>query len=424
MKKLLTILLAVLCALTLAACGKKDDGGNTKSTLVLYQNKGEVTTPMQAWADKWGAENGVEVTIKTCTGSCDYGSSMKADIAANEAPDIFIIEGDTGYEIYKDMMAPFDANDEWIANTEYEFVKDGNVYGFPVAIEGYGLGYNKDILDKAGVDPATLTTIDGYRAAFEKIDSMKDELGLTGVVSLVTSDGQYWVMAQHDFAGYLSVGVDYYDTSVIDLALQGKVDMDRLNTYADWVELLYQYTDSKMLTIGTSDQQFAEFGLGHYAFIHQGSWGDTNISSAGGNFEQGFAPYATLGNTESTGLFAGAPSWYVLNKNGNTELARKFLNDYAMTDEGQKLMVNEIGLVSAFSNNPYRPTGKLSIALSNWIADGNTTYSFTNQYKTPDGFNMNVLGPLYNQFALGNITKAEFVSMFANAIAELPTYGK
>lgn len=95
-----------------------------------------------------------------------------------------------------------------------------------------------------------------------------------------------------------------------------------------------------------------------------------------------------------------------------------------MTDEGQKLMVNEIGLVSAFSNNPYRPTGKLSIALSNWIADGNTTYSFTNQYKTPDGFNMNVLGPLYNQFALGNITKAEFVSMFANAIAELPTYGK
>ena len=45
----------------------------------------------------------------------------------------------------------------------------------PVAVEGYGLAYNKDILDAVGVDPTTLTTLSAYKDAFEKIDAKKDE---------------------------------------------------------------------------------------------------------------------------------------------------------------------------------------------------------------------------------------------------------
>lgn len=48
----------------------------------------------------------------------------------------------------------------------------------PYTTEAIGLAYNKDILDKAGIDPSTLTGPDAIKEAFETIDSKKDELGL------------------------------------------------------------------------------------------------------------------------------------------------------------------------------------------------------------------------------------------------------
>ena len=89
------------------------------------------------------------------------------------------------------------------------------------------------------------------------------------------------------------------------------------------------------------------------------------------------------------GLFLGAPSWYVVNKDSkNADLAKQFLNDLCFTTEGQDLMVNKVGMVSAFTNNANKPAGALASALADWIAQGKTAYSFTNQYKTPSGFNM------------------------------------
>ncbi len=134
----------------------------------------------------------------------------------------------------------------------------------------------------------------------------------------------------------------------------------------------------------------------------------------------GFTPYATLGDTECTGLFAGAPSWYCLNKDSkNLDLAKKYLEDLVDTDAGQKMMVEGVGLISAFTNNSYKPSLGLSVALSDWIEAGKTTYSFTNQYKLPDGFAVNTLGPIYAQFATGGIDKAGFIQMMTDAIGTL-----
>lgn len=430
MKKLVALLASGLMVLSLAGCGGSGGGNNGgtngttgKVSLTIYQNKAEVTEPMQAYADKWGAENNADVTVKTCTGECDYGAGMKADINAGQAPDIFIIEGDNGYNLYKDIMEPMDG-EAWVAQTDYAYENDGHVYGYPVAVEGYGLAYNVDILEKAGVDPATLTTLSGYKAAFEKIDSMKEELGLTAVVSVVTSEKSSWVMGNHDFAAYLSAGLDPNDKTVINDVLAGKVDADRMHNYADWVKLLFDYTDEKMLTVNSNDEQMAQFGGGKYAFLHQGTWADLPVKqaqdSAGVSFKMGFAPYASLGETPSEGLFAGAPSYYCLNKDSkNLDLAKKFLNDLCTSDDGQKMVVEEVQLVSAFKNNSYKPSSTLAAFLADWVAAGKPAYSFTNQYSTPDGFNTNTLGPIFSQFAQGKIDQTQFEELFTNAIATL-----
>ena len=108
----------------------------------------------------------------------------------------------------------------------------------PFALEVIGLAYNKDILDKAGVDPSTLTNINAYKEAFEKIDSMKDELGLTSVCAVAAESGQmYWSTGNHMMAAYISQGKDRTDKEIIDKLNAGEIDKDRMGEFADWLQI-------------------------------------------------------------------------------------------------------------------------------------------------------------------------------------------
>ena len=152
-----------------------------------------------------------------------------------------------GYNTWKDKLAPFE-DEEWMDVTSLEFVVDGVTYGFPVAVEAWGLAYNTAMLEKAGVDPASLTSQEAYREAFAKIDAMKDELGIDSVVAMAAGPDMYWVTGLHNFNGYLSAGLPYGDTTVLDELNAGVADMERLTEYADWVELLFEYADPTVLT--------------------------------------------------------------------------------------------------------------------------------------------------------------------------------
>ena len=149
--------------------------------------------------------------------------------------------------------------DEWIDLTGLEFVVDGMVYGFPVAVEAWGIAYNKELLDKAGIDPDTLTSQEAYRAAFEKLDGMKDELGIDSVIAMAAGPDMRWVTGLHNFNGYLSAGLPYGDTTVLDMLNKGEPDMERLTEYADWVELLFMYSDEAVLLTGNYDAQVGQF---------------------------------------------------------------------------------------------------------------------------------------------------------------------
>ena len=59
----------------------------------------------------------------------------------------------------------------------------------------------------------------------------------------------------------------------------------------------------------------------------------------------------------------------------------------------------------------------LSASVQDWAAKGKV-YSW-NQFLIPEGFRNDTLAPIYNQFALGQIDKAKFISLFTDAIATL-----
>ncbi len=408
------MMVITLVMMAFAGCGGSDDAAKE---VVIYQNKVEIHEQLLAFAAKYTEETGIKVTVKTSGGDSPYAENLKAEFQSDRQPDIFVIEGMGGYNTWSTKLEPFAGDEEWLGKTTLQFGVDGKVYGFPVAVEAWGMAYNTAILTKAGVDPATLTSQEAYRAAFEKIDGMKEELGIKSVVAMAAGPDMRWVTGLHNFNGYLSAGLEYGDTTVLDKLNAGEADVERLTEYADWVELLFEYSDEAVLLTGNYDAQVGQFGTQQAAFIHQGNWIDPWLLDNGVDFEMGYAPHASVYG-EHNAIFIGAPSFYVINNEStNTQEARDFLNFMAMNEMGHDYMVNEAKMIPAFTNVTIKPDAPLSADVTNWVAKDKGAYTWL-QNDMPDGFGMGTIAPLYESFAKGDIDKAEFINQLKTKIED------
>jgi raffinose/stachyose/melibiose transport system substrate-binding protein len=328
-------------------------------------------------------------------------------------PEIFPVDGVESFNEWA-LIAEDLSNETWVGDTEVEFVVDGKVYGFPVAIEGWGMAYNADLLEQAEIDPATLTNYDAYMAAFEKLDGMKADLGINSVVSMTAGPGMYWVTAHHNFNSLLSNGLTYGDLSVVEAMQSGTIDATRVAEYADWVKLLFDYSDNAVLTTGGYDEQVDAFLNQEAVFLHQGNWVDGNLADA--TFSMAFAPHGSQ-KADTDGIFIGAPAWYVVNKDSaNAEAAKDFLEFMVYNELGQKYMVEEAGFIPAFTNVTLEPTGQLSKSVMEWAKKGNN-YAWL-QYTYSGAFRDDTLGPIYNLLASGEIDLPTFIERFTTALED------
>lgn len=411
MKKILTIISMLLVVLSLTACAPKEE---EQVVITFKQNKPEIDEALQAYAAAYEEATGVKVNVVSCGGgSCVLGDMLKADYAAGEMPDIFPIDGPDSYKQWEAIVADLSA-EKWVDDTSVEYVVDGKVVGFPVAVEGWGMAYNADLLAKAGIDPTTLNNYQAYVDAFAKLDGMKAELGIDSVVSMTAGPGMYWVTAHHNFNSLLSNGAPYGDLSVANKFLAGDIDETRLTEYANWVNLLFTYADKTVLTTGNYDSQVGAFLNQKAVFLHQGNWVDGNLTEA--TFDMAFAPHGST-TAVTDGIFVSAPAWYVVNKDSkNYQAALDFLNNMVYTELGQKYMVEDAGMIPAFGNIKLQPKGKLSQSVQSWTAEGKV-YSW-NQYLFAGEFRDNVLGPIYDQLAQGAVSVDEFVELFKTALTD------
>ena len=391
-----------------------------KIEVKVFQLKVEIDPMLQAFAKLYNEKNpGVNVTVETLGGGADYAGAMKAKLAADQMPNIFMVEGKGHYELWKDYIADQSAS-EWVKDTDLAyFSPEGKAVGFPIAMEGFGLGYNADILGKAGIDPATLTTFSAVKAAFEKIDGMKAELGLDSVVSIGTKSGElWWVTSQHVFNAFYAGYLDYNDSSVYDGLMKGEVDQERLTAFANYLKLLYDYADQNILLNGNYDAQVGAFATGKAAFITQGNWIDPNMKQLEATFKMGYISHNFL-EQESKGLFMAAPSWFGVNAQATPEqqkAAVDFLNYMALSEDGANYMVAEAGMVPAFKSVSLLPSGQFSSALVEASARGGNFNWYFGQ--NPDGFNMNTLGPIFELLAIDGDVES-FVALVTAAFQSI-----
>lgn len=396
----------------------KADSKAGEGTLRLVNGKIEIDSQLKKVAEKYKEKTGQEVVIESLGGGVDIQGQLKSYKAADNMPDIFVIGGDGDYANWTDSVADL-SDSEFAKNTDFAY-KDktsGKVVGFPYAVEGYGITYNADILEKAGIDPASLKNYDAFKAAFEKLDSMKSELGLQAVASVAAESGQmYWSTGNHLFGYYYTGGLDRGDNKYFDMAMKGEFDDQRLGEFADMTALLFKYADPQVLISGTYDDQLALWAQGKTAFITQGNWIDPSLPTYNVTFKAGLLPLAFT-KADMTKILADCPSWWCVYKDGkNVDAAKKFL-DYLATDpDAQEILVKEAGMISPYKTSTVEPETPLAVSLKKYVDAGNTSsWAWSNM---PEGIAQNKLGLIFESFAKGDMTNDQFVTMMKTTIAD------
>ena len=430
-KKLMALALVSAMVLGLTACGggsssaPASDAGtgeaaaeaeapaataSSEGDIRLVNGKIEVDAALKAAAEAYKAETGVTVAIESMGGGVNIQDTLKGYYQADNMPDIFVCGSDADFGNWTGLLADL-SNEPWAADTDAGYKDaDGKIIGFPYTTEAIGLAYNASILEKAGIDPASITGPESMKAAFETLDAKKDELGLTAVIAWVCeAKDLYWSTGNHSFGAYLDSGLARDDSTYIDMMNDGgKIDEARFLNYAKMIALFNQYSDPALLTSGTYDQQILGFASGKYAFVTQGSWIGATMTSddkeqyeAAGSFKVGMIPYAFEEGIDT--ILTNSPSWWAVFENDNTQKAKDFLT-WLAGDAGQKFLVEDAGFISPFKSCKYVANDPFAQTITDFTAAGKT--SSWHWLKNKASLDQNVLGQLYLDYALGNIPDA------------------
>ena len=416
MKKYLAIFLVLAMFVALMPTAAFADG------IRLFNGKIEIAEPLEHAAKAYEEATGKHVEVESLGGGVDLQATLKQYYQAGNMPEIFVGEGKTDFDNWTGMMV--DMSDQaWAADTDAGFVDEtGALIGFPYTTEAIGLAYNKSILDKAGVDPASITGPESMKAAFEKIDSMKGELGITAVIGYCANATElYWSTAQHLFGNYLDAGLARDDTTYFDMLMDGgKLDTERFTHFAEMVALFNQYSDPALLVSGNYDMQVSGFAAGKYAFVTQGSWIGSSLTNqykdlyaAAGNFECGYVPYAFIEGIDT--ILTNAPSHWAVYKDGNVAEAEEFLNWLAGPD-GQQIMVQEAGCVSPFKSCTVVANDPFAGPVSEYAAAGKT--SSWHWMGQPSNLAQDFTGAIFQDYAMGLETPESFTEAMEDIIAQ------
>lgn len=366
-KKVMAALLAMVMVVGgVTGCGsKKSDSDDGKGSVYFLNFKPEVAEVWEEIAKEYTDETGVEVKVQTAA-SGTYEQTLKSEMAKNDAPTLFQINGQIGYQNWAQYCADWSDTEIYshLVNKDLAIKgEDGGVYGLPYVVEGYGILYNDAIMQKyfalpdKAVDISSAEEIknfDTLKAVVEDMQAKKDVLGIQGVfASTSLKAGEDWRWQTHT----MNVPV-YYEYKDDDVTDKEKLEFTHSDEYKNIFDLYLNNscTDPKMLGSKSVDDSMAEFALGNVAMVQNGNWAWNQIKGVDGNTvtEENikYLPvYTGADGEESQGLCIGTEGFWCVNSKASEEDQKAtldFINWVFTSDAGKDHVVNDLGFIAPF----------------------------------------------------------------------------
>ncbi|THF75865.1 sugar ABC transporter substrate-binding protein [Cohnella fermenti] len=396
-----SILLTVTAmAGALAACGNSDKesgtGGEKLKKISLFQSKVEIAEPLEKLAETYKKETGNEVEVWGSAGDA-YMTQLQAKLAAGEGPTIFSVG--TGAEADKFKSYYADLTNESFAKdiAPNMALMDGDkVVGVPYGVEGYGLVYNKSL-----VDPKDVTDLDSFTKTLEKFKA-------DGINGLSLSQEAYFLIG-HIINTPFALQADPQD--FIDKLNKGEVkmaDTKEFQEFAKFMEAIRANTVNPMEV--KYDTQMGDFATGKTAMVHQGNWSYGMLADYGDiGFDVGMMALPLAGNDKiAVGV---ASNWVVNNKADADQIkaANAFLSWLFTSESGKKAIVDEFKFIPAMTNIEAKELDPLSQTVFEATKAGNTI-PWAHSY-FPQGIIVNDLAPAAQDFFLSkDMTGEQFLN--------------
>lgn len=401
-KKVFGFLAMMVLIASLVACGGKTNsnsansgtdtnssntsGGTEKQAKIsLFQSKVEIAEALEELANKYKEETGNEVEVWGSAGDA-YITQLQAKLAAKEGPTIFSIASGAEAEKFKSYYYDM-SNESYVKNIAPNMALevDGKVVGVPIGVEGFGLVYNKSL-----VDPKDVTDLASFTS---KMESLKAE----GINGLSLSQEAYFLIG-HILNTPFALQADPID--FINKLNNGEVkmaDTKEFQEFAKFMEVIRQNSVNPMEV--TYDTQMGDFATGKTAMVHQGNWSYGMLADYG-DLDIGMMALPIAGNNK---LSVDIPGGWVINNGAKPEeikAANAFLDWLYNSETGKDTIVNKFKFIPAMTNIEADGLDPLSQAVFEATKSGNTIPWAMNYF--PQGIIVNDLTPVTSEFFLDN----------------------
>ena len=384
MKQLLSILLALLLVLPLAACGEKqprEDASERDTALTETPSKATslgvlsaspaLSGALEEIAKAYRAQTGVELQIRTEAGSVYRDALQTALAKAEGAPTLFALTGADDFDAVRDRCADLSGTSllSFLSDRSLALTDGGKQKAIPVDVTAWGLLYNEDVTDRyfALKDKKTsyasmdeITDFEKLKALAEDMAAHKKELGIDAVFAdlPLRADSTEWLR-------HLSAPAVYPDVRDADgpvsTAVRGLKEFafslgDKLRDAAD---LLFGggVTGRGKLDEVSEADALSEFAAGKTAFLYTGSDRYGALQKAEGSVlkedKLRFLPlYLGADKEDAAGLTVQTKRYLAVNENASgaeKQAAVDFLEWLFSSDNGKRLVKEKLDFTAPFS---------------------------------------------------------------------------
>ena len=372
MKKALSLMLALVMALALVACGggNSSSGGSSSSanTLTIFNSKMEIQSQMEEMAAQYSQEKGIPVEVYYSSDT--VAAHMATKYASNDPYALAMVDAKDVYSLGAEHAVDL-SNEKWVGDTTQAISVDGKVLGFPVCVEARGLLYNGDAIKAAtgkDFDPSAIKTTADLQALIDEIVAGGMELP----VGLQKED---WSLGAHYFAEIYELhdDPDAFIAGIKDGSIK-LADDKVFNAMMDTFDVLKEYNYAKEAPT-SAEREVTEMMLaeGNLCFKFGGNWDWSNMVDTDYTENLGMMPVPSALDGYNTKLVGGGSKYFYIDNGVSEELqqaAKDFLNWLVYEADGQDFLVNKCALVPAFSNITLNVSDPLGASVKSFADNG------------------------------------------------------